>query len=278
MTAWVSLTASVADDPVDTDLADALVNRDLHLREFLTGSSERYLARIPHDHSGDGNDLALSGVSGPNLILNPCPEGKDEHWAGTSNSFSSTFSTVALGNTSGDHLYQILAKDDETGNTNHAVFGSGTPLVLSFVCKAWDALSAGVMHFGISDGSTTTFTTGNRFTLDHSQVSSTLWRRFWMRADLTSNSPPSGTALPGDSHATDVRFLMRASTVFTQDLLLTGFMACQSDGVLTPFNWGPHEHSAEGYGRVHGEHRQPKAPIWSTAVGMDNAVELTVRA
>lgn len=279
MTAWISLpsTDTDADSPADIDLASKIIQRNQHLYEFYTGGA-RYSDRIPHDHAGI-DDGVVSKVSGPNLLIDACPHaaGTEYHWTFSGFARDATSGTMQGGATDTDYIYQDLLKDETGTYSGTAAFGSGgAPLVLSFFCKATSSLSSGTIHVGITDGSTSTFSTGHRFSLPYTSIT-TSWKRFW--AYLDDSSP--ATAYPGAGHSSSVRFLLRAASgdALSADVLVSGCMVCTSEGVLTPFSWTPAEKQADGWNfHDSGDSVPNDCPIFDTTVAMTNAVELTTRA
>lgn len=279
MTAWVSLpsTDTDADSPGDIDLASKLIQRNQHLYEFLTGGT-RYSDRIPHDHSGN-DDTVIHAVSGANMLVDACPGGfsTEFHWQGSGFALDGTSKTMKGGTADTHYIYQDLLEDEHGTYDGTDAFGTdGCPMVVSFFCKAASSLTQGTLQIGFSDGSTSTFDTGHRFELPYTSIT-TSFKRFWAYHD---DSSPA-TAWPGAGYSNNVRLLCRVKSgdAFNANIFVSGFMACPSQGVLTPFSWTPAEKQADGWTfHESGDHVPNDCPLFDTTVAMTNAVELTTRA
>ena len=250
-TAWVALasTDTDADSPIDTTLADALVDRNENLYEALQS----------HVHDGSAgetsgfclcNNLLHAGAAPPDSAESLCM------WGDSGFSFDS-LSNLWEGKTSGDYLKQIMARRDADSK---ALFGTGgMDCVLSMYVRSAGDQAAGELTFGFTDDSTSSFRSGESFAVAYTAIP-TNWTRHYFR--LTAAGAGTGT---------NVTFLCHITSSFTFNISVAGFMVTQGSR-LAPFTIS----NVEGDISSNKEwDKKPTSPIFDEKVSLFDAVEAT---
>lgn len=251
-------------------MATAVRNNLIHLEEWLGHS---FTAVQNHDHD-NANSAFVDPWLADNLILNPCPtaivvglgEVDIKFWTRSHDyitAVGTNYSGVLLPGQEDESLYQIMGYDEEDlrsqGLFGSRAFGSrvGTTFVCSMYAKATAVPTAGLIAFGLADGSITEHMDGCALQVDFTDLETT-WKRFWGRMTISTKRQE------------DMRFLIHVKRKLTAGIHVSGFMVHIGKRLL-PFTW-PNILGMmhDGYANI-----SRKVPVWDKSIALTNAVQLT---
>lgn len=250
--------------PLSAALLTKLRNNQEHLYEVAHAGG--YGGGSAHTHASSGA-ATLDMPIHENLIRGSCPGNnmRSDAWtlSGFRNpdDFEDNVALVIGGDSSGETIYQSLGGDDDEAI---AMFGTdtadGMDCVISFFIQPLEgAMAAGALSFGFADNSTSTFT-------DSAPVAYTDLSEGWTRVY-------SRFTQGGQGHSTDVRFLVRTTTGFTNGISLCGFQLNRGRQ-LVPWTISNVEGKYANNGNVN-YLDMPDAPILDQRIAMHDAVDVT---
>lgn len=253
--------------PADASLVDDIYDNIVFCRELFIGTNTT-LAAVPHSHLGV-TDGAITALASDNILQNSAPDDDgDGDWT-TSGIEIESDKGFLVSTTDGSFAWQRLFTSDSNADITLNAFGTtGADWCLSiFVRARTQAPTAGILSFGLADGSTSSYISGCRADISYTQIT-TAWQRFYMTLDAK-----------GGSASTDVRFLLcngaGANAALNQQTVVT-CMAVTFGKVLT--YWMPGVGEASGNGDTHDDWRRyglTDIAAWEQATGLHNATKIS---
>jgi hypothetical protein len=253
-----------ANSPGDTDLVTDMRDNLEFLRELFLGSNTT-IASVPHVHAGV-TDGSVDAMTSDNILVNSAPDDDgDGDWS-TSNVSIESDRGFLVSTTELASAYQIFTT---RADLSKAMLGSsGADMVISLFVKAkTSAPTAGVLSFGLADGSATAYQAGCRGDIAFGSIT-TSWKRFYMT--LTAK---------GGGASTDNRFLLlngwSTNAALDQQVIVT-CMAVNFGRSLT--YWMPGVTEASGNDDTHDDWRRyglTDVPCWERATAITNATAVT---
>lgn len=270
--AWVDfeLDELLPHGPLSAALLTKLRDNQEHLYEVAHAGG--YGGGSAHTHASSGA-AAADLVCHENLLVHSCPASTSSRnmnngntWElnglATAQSFHDLPGVLIGGHTGTSNAYQIMGGD---AGESKAIFGTdtadGMDCVASFFIRPLgeNAMASGAISFGFADGSTSTFTSSA--SLAYTDISHT-WTRVYSRFTQA-----------GQGHSTDVRFLFRVSTAFTDGIMVTGLQVNRGRH-LAPWTISNVEGSNVSECNTNYA-RMPDCPLLDWRISMSDAVDLT---